>query len=123
MSKNNLQNSSLVLHTTATIEEAMGAITDNQRGTVVIVDDDFIFQGVVSDGDMRRAMLQGATRLTPVSKIVNMNATVIEEKEAAAGKAEEVFNQKSDIRALPVVDAHNKLVDVIIRDPEKRKEL
>lgn len=123
MKKKKLTHGSLAITHDATIEEAMGAITDNQRGCVAVVRDQNIFEGVVSDGDIRRAMLQGATRLTPVTKIINMNATVITEDEARRGRAEEIFNTESSINILPVVDTKNTLVDVLIREPKKRKTL
>ena len=122
MSKKDLQNNSLVITPEMTIEDAMGAITDNQRGCVAVADDEGVFEGVVSDGDIRRAMLRGATRITPVSKIVNMNATVITETEAKEGRADEIFQQESSINILPIVDDRNILIDVLIREPKKRKE-
>lgn len=76
----------------------------------------------MADGDIRRAMLRGATRMTPVSKIVNMNAMVITETEAKAGRADEIFQQESSITILPVVSDRNTLIDVLIREPKKRKE-
>ena len=119
--KKDILNSSFVIDNSSSIEEAMGAITDNQRGSVIVVNENNVFEGVISDGDIRRAMLQGATRMAPISKFVNMNATVITEKDAKEGKGNHVFESHSDINIIPVLNEKNNLIDVLIRDPKKRK--
>ncbi len=118
-----LQNNSFVINLNSSIKEAMASITDNQRGTVAVVDDDFYLQGIVADGDIRRAMLRGAAMVTPVSKILNTNPVVLSKSDFEAGKAEEIFKEESSINILPVVDESNKLIDVAIRSPQKRREL
>lgn len=123
MKNKNLKNSNLILNMNSLAKEAMEKITDNQRGTVIVVDDNFYLQGVLSDGDIRRAMLRGATMITPVSKILNMNPVVITGKDSAQEKAEEIFGKEDSIKILPVVGKSNKLIDVIIRNPERRKQL
>ncbi len=123
MKNKNLKNSNLILNMSSLVKEAMGKITDNQRGTVIVVDDNFYLQGILSDGDIRRAMLRGATMITPVSKILNMNPVVIIGKDSVQEKAEEIFGKEDSIKILPVIGKSNKLIDVIIRDPVRRKQL
>lgn len=118
-----LQNNSFVINLNSSIKEAMVSITDNQRGTVAVVDDDFHLQGIVADGDIRRAMLRGATMLTPISKIINANPVVLNKNDFEAGKGEEIFKEELSINLLPVVDENNKLIDVAIRNPKTRREL
>ncbi len=118
-----LQNNPFVLNLNASIKEAMAFITDNQRGTVAVVDDDFHLQGIVADGDIRRAMLRGATMLTPISKIINANPVILNKNDFEAGKGEEIFKEEPSINILPIVDENNKLIDVTIRSPQKRREL
>lgn len=115
----NLKNNNFVINDNSNIKEAMEAITDNQRGCVAAVDDDFILQGVVSDGDIRRAMLRGATMETPISKILNTNPVVAFSRR----EADEIFAKEFSINILPIVGKGNKLFDVAIRDPQIRKEL
>ena len=121
MLKKELRNSSFVINIHTSIQDVMGVITDNQRGSIIVIDDDFIFQGVISDGDIRRALLKGATQLTPISKITNISATTITKQEIIDGKADDLFKKENSINILPVVDEGNKLVDLVVRNPKKRK--
>jgi CBS domain-containing protein len=123
MRKKDLKNSSFVVNENSSIQQAMEAITDNQRGTAVVVDDDFCLEGIVSDGDIRRAMVSGATMIAPISKIINTDPVVITKEEYASGKSDEIFNSNTDIRVIPIIDENNTLVDVAVRDPDKRKEV
>jgi len=123
MTKARIKNNNLIVYPSASIQETMEKITDNQRGAVVVVDNGLYLQGVVSDGDIRRAMLKGATLMTPVDKIVNINAVSITVSAAKAGRGQEIFRTESSIDILPVVDKHNKVIEVMIRNPEKRKEI
>lgn len=99
------------------IKDAMELITDNQRGCIIVVDDSFVLQGIASDGDIRRAMLRGATMYTPISKAMNINSVVATDSK----HAEEIFSKDSDINILPIVNKNNILIDVAVRDPQKRK--
>ena len=121
MTTGNLKNSNLIINLNASIHEAMEKITDNQRGAVVVVDERYYLQGVVSDGDIRRAMLRGATMVTPVAKIVNTNAVTLTKKQVLAKRPDQIFQQESSINILPVIDNHNKVIEVVIRNPEKRR--
>lgn len=123
MAKVNLNNSNLVVLTSSSIQEAMERITDNQRGAVTVIDEELVLRGVVSDGDIRRAMLRGATMVTPVDKILNPNPVSLTPAEAKVGRALEIFTHEPSINILPVIDNHNKLLEVLIRNPEHRKEL
>lgn len=116
MKKEDLKNSNFIVNKSCSIKEAMKAVTDNHRGTVIVVDDDFLFYGIVSDGDFRRALLKGATEMTPVSKIVNANPLVIQEGGQVESQAEEIFQKYVSINLLPVVDKNNKLVLIKIRN-------
>jgi len=119
--KKKILKSSFVISKDASIEKAMGAITDNQRGSVVVVDESWHLRGIVSDGDIRRGMLRGATILTPVSKVVNMNPVTLLKNDSMLKESERIFEKESSINILPVVNKDNVLIDVIVRDPQKRK--
>jgi|TARA_Y100000310_G_scaffold344034_1_gene454669 CBS domain-containing protein len=123
MKKIDIKNTSFVINENVSIKQAMEAITDNQRGTAIIVDNEFYLVGIVSDGEIRRAMVSGATVLAPVSKIVNTDPTVLTKNEFNSKKVAEVFNSKNDIEIIPVVDGNNKLIDIAVKNPEKRKEI
>lgn len=123
MPRAKIKNSNLIVYLNDSIQAAMEKITDNQRGAVAVVDNDWYLQGVAADGDIRRAMLRGATLMTPVNKIVNVNAISVTVSEVEAGRADEIFRAESSINILPVVDRYNKVIEVLIRNPGKRKEI
>lgn len=120
---NHLINNSFVINIDSSIKEAMESITDNQRGTVIVVDDEFYVQGIVADGDIRRAMLKGATMITPISKILNTNPIVLNKNDFESGRAEKIFSEEAPINVLPVIDENNKLIDIAVRSPNKRREI
>lgn len=120
MKRSDLIAQNVVASEGTTIEEAMRMMTDNQRGAIVVVDDEFVYKGIVSDGDVRRGLVRGATQFAPVSKIVNVNARVLQEKEKE--KAEELFKEQAAITLIPVVGEGNTLVDVMVRDKHLRKD-
>lgn len=109
----------LVANEHASIQDALMVITDNQRGAVVVIDNDFIYRGMVSDGEIRRALVHGATQLAPISKIVNMNAKTLYEKDK--DRAEELFAKYPELTLIPIINEENVLEDIIIRDSSRRK--
>ena len=68
-------------------------------------------------------MLKGATMETPIFKIIYTNPVVINKNGDIEKKAEEIFNGDSSISVIPVVDDNNILIDIKIRDPQKRKDI
>ena len=117
----NILESSFVIPLEASVRDAMGAITDNQRGAVILVGTHGRLHGILSDGDIRRAMLSGFTLETPVEKIANMHPVTLTASERNKGKGEEIFEKETSITLLPVVGSKNELLDVVIREPKKRK--
>lgn len=94
-------------------------ITDNQRGAVAVVDDDFVYLGMVSDGEIRRALVHGATQLAPISKIVNINAHTL--RIDGRGEAEDLFAKYPEVTLIPIIGKGNILEDIVIRDSSRRK--
>lgn len=114
MALNNLSApNNLVINQTATLKEAMEAITANQKGAVVVVDDDNTLVGILSDGDVRRGFLREASLITPVQKVMNINFLFLQEGTGESSEA--IFQQRSEITILPMVDKQHKLKDVFVR--------
>lgn len=118
MNKKDLKNNSFVINENTSIQQAMKAITDNKRGTVVVVDDEFYFTGIVSDGDIRRAIVSGMTTIAPVSKIVNFEALTVDSDTNTKLSSSEIFEEHVSVNLVPVVDKNNKLVDLFVRDSD-----
>jgi len=116
MTNEEIKNSNYIIFNDQSIQEAMESITYNHRGCVVVVNRDWGVLGVISDGDIRRAMVSGATQITPIEKIINTNFVVL--TESGKNKLEDVYDIFKDhpkVSIVPVVDDSNKLVDIIIK--------
>ncbi|OHA91073.1 MAG: hypothetical protein A2665_01100 [Candidatus Zambryskibacteria bacterium RIFCSPHIGHO2_01_FULL_46_30] len=122
MKKFNYPSSNYVVVESILLAEALEVITLNQRGAVVVVNDKGILLGILSDGDVRRALLRGATLATPVSKLINLNVISLSNKESLKDRSKEIFETKTVVNIIPVVDSRNKVVDIIVRNPGVRKE-
>ena len=110
----------LVANEHSSIGDALVMITDNQRGAIAVVDDDFIYRGMVSDGEIRRALVHGATQFAPILKIVNMSARTLRTHERE--KAEALFATYPEVTLIPIIGKENVLEDIIIRDSSRRKD-
>lgn len=118
MLKKDLKNSNFVININSSIQEAMKKITDNHKGSVVVVDDEFYVEGIVADGDIRRAIVKGTVTLAPVSKIINLDSVTLEKKSDLKSKAKKIFSEHVSVNLIPVVSKNNKLVDLLVRDSD-----
>ena len=122
MKKFDYQSSNYVVVESILLAEALEVVTLNQRGAVVVANDKGILRGILSDGDIRRALLRGATLVTPISKLINLNVISLSNKESLKDRSKEIFEAKTVVNIIPIVDSKNKVVDIIVRNPGVRKE-
>ena len=98
----------------ATIKEAMEAIDKNLIGAVFIVDDDKKVIGVVTDGNIRRAILKGYKIEESAKDICNTNFKYVNKLTSKQKVKEEMLKYK--IRQLPLLDEGGKLMDIYFLD-------
>lgn len=92
----------------ATIKEAMVCIEKNQKGIVFLVDDLGRLMGVMTDGDIRRLLINGCGMNNTVQEHMRREfiyATVFDESKDIAKKFE------SGVKIIPIVDDTMKLVN------------
>ena len=99
----------------ASIADALAAITENRRGAVIVVGKNRTLVGVVSDGDIRRALVKGGTTLTPLQKIVNMNVMAVKYNQNLKKESKRIFDKYAGINLIPVIDERNRVADVVVR--------
>jgi len=92
-----------------TLEAAMLLIEENQHRSVIVLDGAKVV-GTLSDGDIRKAILDRRLLTTPVEHVMNTNFVSLSPEER--GRAEQLF-EDSDFFLIPVVDADGKLLDVV----------
>ncbi len=104
-------NPGLVVSPAASIREALEAITKNGRQAVVVIERDGRLAGLVTDGDLRRAILRGLSLNEPIAQAMNRGPTVAP---ATADRGEALALMRArGIRHLPLVDGSSRVVDVL----------
>jgi dTDP-glucose pyrophosphorylase/CBS domain-containing protein len=108
---NQLSKSSLTILKTLSMKEAIELINQNRIGFVCVVNEKGKVEGTITDGDIRRAVLNGLDLYTPCSLIMNTSPTTILE-DVSKKEALEIL-KKRNLRHLPVLNKDNKLVNII----------
>ena len=98
-----------MLHYNKSVKEALFMMTDKGMGAVAILNDDEKFIGLVTDGDIRRALAKSSRFLNEsFGSIMTITPTVIK-KDKMATEALSIMNKHkpSPLTVLPVVDQDN----------------
>ena len=94
-----------VVSPTQTVRESLFTITRGRLGLALVLDDSGVLRGIVTDGDLRRAMQRYEDVLeVPVSEIMSTHPVTVEEN-ALLSDAEKLMRRRK-IKALVVVNAH-----------------
>jgi len=103
-----------------TIKEAIKIIDQCALGIAFIIDDDNKFVGVVTDGDIRRALIKGTSLECTIQQIMNKSPISVKKQYTS----EEIFQiiKHDDIRRkmplhgsirIPVVDEKSRIIDIL----------
>jgi D-glycero-alpha-D-manno-heptose-7-phosphate kinase len=98
---------------TANIEDAFQCLNTSQMGIVLVVDSEERVIGCVTDGDIRRRLLQNNDLKSPVRDFLNRDFVW-----ARAGTSREQILKLLDhrVRVVPLLDADNRFVGVCTRE-------
>lgn len=96
-----------------TIKETIEKLEQNHDRVVIVVNDENRVIGVVSQGDIIKALSSGMSIYAMVGGIIKPGFFYLEEKNME--KAYKVFKKKK-ITLMPIVDGAFKLIDVITLD-------
>jgi len=92
----------------ATMQEAIEAINAEGLRVALVVDDQYHLIGVITDGDIRRALLAHLDVTTPVTQVMNSSPKTASEKYT---KAQLLALMKRDqILSIPIINHKGKLV-------------
>lgn len=112
---------SLLIDELKSLKDAMISINEAALGIVFIVDQEKRLKGVLSDGDIRRALLSGKTLSTPIKEIVNRNPLKVSES-LDEGELNQILSDEN-IRqkiprlgplVIPEVDGSGKIINIIL---------
>jgi len=114
----------------SSIKETMRVIDGGRLGIAFIEDEDKKFFGLVTDGDIRRAILQGINIEKPIEEIVNKKPIVINEgfteKEIKKLKESKEVKKRIPITGslkVPVLDKMGKIIDVVFIYADRKSAL
>lgn len=99
-----------VVNESTPIKEVLKIIEENQNGFVFIIDNYEKVTGITTDGDIRRAMINGISLKREISSCSNTNfiwASIDESREQLIKKLD------SHIRFIPVLDNDHKLKHIV----------
>lgn len=100
----------VVICANCTISEALKKMDVNAQQIIFIVDENNQFLGTVTDGDVRRGLLDRKSLSEPVSSIMNTSPIVMkqgEDSEQLIDKARQLY-----ITKIPIIDVNNHVVDL-----------
>ncbi len=101
-----------LLLTQSTIREALIKLQDLAKDAILfVVDKDDKLLGSLTDGDIRRGLINGVAVMDRVDTIIQANPKFIRKGEKNLEKIIEY--RDGNYRILPVLDAHEKVVNVI----------
>ena len=126
MKKNDLKK--FLVKKGSSIKETMRVIDGEGLGIAFIVDRDRRFFGLATDGDIRRAILQGINIERPIEEIANKKSIVIKrkftEKEILNFKNSEIVKKRMPIGGflkVPVIDKDGRIKDIVFIYSDERK--
>lgn len=99
---------------TITVLDALKKIDDNKKGFLIVVDDKVAVLGTLSDGDLRRAFINGASVDDKISKIYKQDFKCLYLSDGIS-QATELFKNEA-IKFLPIVTANKKLLNIITKN-------
>jgi dTDP-glucose pyrophosphorylase len=96
-----------------TIRQAMKKLSQFGEKCLVIVDESNTLLGTLSDGDLRKAILNGSEISNSIQQIYESNPTVLIDGEYKKKDVKKIFTQKQ-FDLLPIVNKERKLIDIIL---------
>lgn len=94
--------------------DALIKIDKNTQGFVIVVNYDEKVLGVLTDGDIRRAIIKGCLDAGSILTIYTQNAKTVKVTDGFEVVTELFKNQR--IKFLPIVDENGKLVNIITKN-------
>lgn len=96
------------------IVDALIKIDNNKQGFLVVTDADRCVLGVLTDGDVRRAIIKGHLNDESISDIYTRNASTVRTSDGFEVITEMFKNQA--IKFIPIVDDNYRLVNIITKN-------
>ncbi|GBE29449.1 D-glycero-alpha-D-manno-heptose 1-phosphate guanylyltransferase [bacterium BMS3Bbin04] len=102
----------LTVTETVSIRQAIEAMDEHHLGVVLVVNDSGVLTGILTDGDLRRAILSNTRLDGAVSSVMMREPTALSENEATENTVLALLEDRG-LRHLPIVDNEGKPTDLI----------
>ena len=103
-----------MIQESASIFDALKSINENTKGFLIVNDVNNKVVGVITDGDIRRAFISGATTADSINGYVVRKFTSLNDKNDTADAIDLLKNKA--IKFLPILNEAGKLVNVITKN-------
>jgi dTDP-glucose pyrophosphorylase len=103
-----------ILSADATIEQAIQNLNVTALKIIVITDEKNIFQGTISDGDIRRGLIDGLNLHSSVATIIHHDAVVVSPELDRESVVQLMITKK--VQQIPVVDDRKRVVGLHLWD-------
>jgi len=91
--------------------EALNRIDQNGLGLLLLVNDNFVLEGILTDGDVRKAILNGVSLDVPTKKVMNKDYLYGLSKDQYEDHISLLKRNKKTL--LPIIDDYKKLVGLV----------
>ena len=102
----------LIVKNNITIIDAMKALNLTKEKCLIVVDEDGILLGTITDGDLRRSILKGNEFSTNIEKSFNKKPVVLKNNNYTPEEVNELLI-KHMIDVLPVIDDQGRIANYI----------
>ena len=102
-----------IINSDATIKQAMKTLDAGGIGFLCIYKNNKIY-GIITDGDIRRAILDEVSLRVPIGEITNVKYIYVNEKHTEK-ELDNIF-RNTHIKHIPVVNKKHELIDIITED-------
>ncbi len=100
----------LIVFPESSLRAAMEKMTRNRKGVLFISDDSGRLLGVLSDGDVRRSLLDNTLMLAPVTQIMNTDPVT----SGNVSDAEKILAERP-VLAVPVVSGQGMIQEILVQ--------
>lgn len=102
-----------IIHQDSQLKEAIVVMSEGKLGNLLIVDSDNRLQAILSDGDLRRALMMEGFDLEHLAiKYANKTPTTYDNIGLLASDALEIIENKK-IQLLPIVDKEKRIIGIL----------
>ena len=99
----------------STLRNAIYLLNKKKDKCLVVVDKKNTLKGTITDGDIRRALVQGKSLNDNINKVYNKNPEKIyfNKKYLEDDKSDTLFKKIKELKILPIINKNKKIVNVL----------